>query len=76
MFRQILPILFTLFLLSTNIALAEEDNEPTVEEQVPQAQKEDATEEHEVQEKEPLSEAELEALKAEEDEIREAQASD
>ena len=74
MFRQILPILFTLFLLSSSVAFAEETNRTATEEQAPQMQ-EEVTEEPEVQEKEPISEAELEAQKAEADEIRESEAS-
>ena len=67
MFRQVLPIFFSLFLLSSGIAFAEENNETTTEEPAPQMQ-EEVTEEPEVQEKEPLSEAEA-------DEIRESEAS-
>jgi len=74
MFRQILPILFTFFLLSSSVAFAEETNGTATEEQAPQMQ-EEVTEEPEVQEKEPISEAELEAQKAEADEIRESEAS-
>ena len=75
MFRQILPIFFTLFLLSSSVVFAEETNETATEEQAPQM-KEEVTEEPEIQEKEPLSEAEVEAQQAEEDEIREAEESD
>ena len=74
MFRQILPLFFTLFLLTSSVAFAEETNGTTTEEQTPQMQ-EEITEEPEVQEKKPISEAELEAQKAEADEIRESEAS-
>ena len=53
MFRQILPILFTFFLLSSSVAFAEETNGTATEEQAPQMQ-EEVTEEPEIQEKEPI----------------------
>jgi hypothetical protein len=65
MSRLLLTVIFSLFLLFQTTSIADESNETYIEDQAPQAE-----------EKEALSEAELEAQKAEADEIREAEAAE
>jgi hypothetical protein len=71
MSRLLLTVVFSLFLLFQTTSIADDSNETYIEDQAPQAE-----EKKEVQEKEALSEAELEARQAEEDEIRESEAAE
>jgi hypothetical protein len=75
-------VIFSFFLLFQTASVADENNETYIEDQIPQTEESEsaeqepkAEEKEEVQKEEGPSEAELEAQKAEEDEIREAEAS-
>jgi flagella basal body P-ring formation protein FlgA len=80
MSKLLSTLIFSLFLLFQTISIADDTNETSIEEQTVQTEETESEEqEHqaEVQEEEEApSEAELEAQKAEEDEIREAQATE